>query len=174
MTQERNQILRGISAAWGVLGVTAVIVFPIVRLSPIAMEAISGGLNLLQWAVLVANIIFMAWSEGYKGFHRSFSPRVAARALYLYRNKMPMGTLLLAPFFCIGYFGATRRTRLVAWIGTSGIILLVLAVHQLNQPWRGILDAGVIVGLSWGVVSLIVNVMQAFTSEHFDRSPEIS
>ena len=30
-----------------------------------------------------------------------------------------------------------------------------LLVRQLAQPWRGIVDAGVVVGLIWGVMALI-------------------
>jgi hypothetical protein len=173
MTEERNSVLNGVFAAWGILGVIGLLMFAVVRLTPIAVEAIADELNLLQWALLVVNVGLMAWSEGYVGFQQRFSPRVAARALYLYENDMPIGTLMLAPFFCCGYFCATRRVRLAVWMGTCGIILLVLAVHQLSQPWRGILDAGVVVGLSWGLLSLIFNVFKAFTSERFDCSPEM-
>ncbi len=35
------------------------------------------------------------------------------------------------------------------------IIVLILLVHRLDQPLRGIIDAGVVVGLSWGIVSLL-------------------
>lgn len=173
MTQERNPALNRISAAWGILGVVAVLLFAVVRLTPIALQAVVDGMTLLQWALLAATVGFMAWSEGYVGFQQHFSPRVAARALYLCQNEMPIGTQLLAPFFCCGFFNATRRVRFAVWMGTCGIIVLVLAVHQLSQPWRGILDAGVVVGLSWGLISLIFNVFRAFTSEHFDHSPEM-
>jgi hypothetical protein len=165
--------LNPIAAAWGALGVVAGLIFAVTRLAPFAMEAIEAGLSVPLWALLLANVIFMGWSEGYKGFQQRFSPRVAARALYLYRNPLPVGSLLLAPFFCCGFFGATRRVIRVAWLGSGGIVLLVLAVHQLSQPWRGILDAGVVFGLSWGVISLIFNVFKAFTSDDFDHSPDL-
>ena len=173
MTQVRNPIFNGISAAWGVLGVAAVLLFAVVRLAPIAWQAIVDGMTLMQWALFVANVGFMAWSEGYVGFQQRFSPRLAARALYLSRNEMPISTLVLAPLFCCGYFCATRRVRFAVWMGTGGIILLVLAVQQFSQPWRGILDAGVVVGLSWGLISLIFNVFRAFSSAPFDHSPEM-
>jgi hypothetical protein len=174
MTEERNPTSNPFSAAWGVLGVVGVLIFAVTRIAPIAMEAIAGELSFLHWFLLLANVVFMGWSEGYRGFQQNFSPRVAARALYIYRTPLPAGTLLLAPFFCVGFFHAARRVRLIAWIGSGGIVLLVFAVHQLSQPWRGILDAGVVFGLSWGLISLIYIVYQAFTSEHFDRSPELS
>jgi len=33
--------------------------------------------------------------------------------------------------------------------GTAAIVVLVLLVHRLEQPWRGIVDAGVVTGLTW-------------------------
>lgn len=173
MTQEQNPARNLISAVWGVLGVAAVLLFAIVRLAPIAAQAIADGLTALQWALLVANVGLMAWYEGYVGFQQRFSPRVAARTLYLYRNSMPDGILLLAPLFCCGYFRATRRVRVAVWSGTCGIIVVVQAVHLLSQPWRGILDAGVVVGLCWGLISLIFNVYRAFTAANFDHSAEM-
>ena len=67
-----------------------------------------------------------------------------------------LGGLLLAPLFCAGYFGATVRLRRAVWIGTVLILLAVLLFNQLPQPWRGILDAGVLVGLVWGTTALAV------------------
>lgn len=161
------------AAIWGVFGVAAVLTFAVVRLASIAWVAIDEGLNPMQWLLLITTVILMAWWEGYKGFQLRFSPRVAARALYLYRNELTTGTKLLAPLFCCGYFHASRRARRAAWLGTIGIVLLVLLVHQLSQPWRGILDAGVVAGLTWGTLSLLLSVQQAFMSEGFDHSPEM-
>jgi len=151
-----------LAAVWGVVGVAAVLIFPIVRLSPFAGEALAGQLSAIQWAALIANSLLMAYSEGYRGFQLKFCPRVASRALYLYRNPTVVDTLL-APFFCIGYYRSKRRTMIVAWLGTFAIIGLVLLVHQLNQPWRGIVDAGVVLGLTWGLVSLAVIVVRTFS-----------
>jgi hypothetical protein len=163
-----------LSAAWGVLGIAAVLLFAIVRLAQQSLAAVDGGLDMLQWAVVIINVVFMAWSEGYRGFQRRFSPRVAARALYLYQNKVPIRTKLLAPLFCVGYFDARPRARLGAWLGTLGIIVLVLLVQQLDQPWRGIVDVGVVVGLGWGLVSYGLFVFRAFTDGYCAHSPELS
>ena len=173
MTTEGTPDRNVLTVTWAVLGVAAVLLFPVVRLARYAWAAIDGGLDILQWAVLIINVVFMAWSEGYKGFQQRFSPRVAARALYLYQNELPFYTKLLAPFFCIGYFNASRRVRLTTWLGTLGIIVLVLLIHQLDQPWRGIIDAGVVVGLSWGLVTYVVFLIRAFTDEHYPHSPNV-
>ena len=51
---------------------------------------------------------------------------------------------------------------------------IAVAVHQLVQPWRGILDAGVVVGLSWGLASFVYSLQQAFVTGEYARSPELS
>lgn len=165
----RNPVI----AMWGASGVIAICAFAIWRLSRYTIDALEMPLNGVQWMLLVANVLFMAWSEGYKGFQLKFSPRAAARALYLYRTPVGWQTRLFAPLFCFGYFGAVRRVRIVTWSLTAGIVVLVLLVHQLDQPWRGIIDAGVVVGLSWGIVSLLICYIRAFGSGQYPAPPEV-
>ena len=146
---------RTLGVVWGIGGVAAVLVYAALSLGRYAQDAIVAGLDPAEWLVLVVNAVLMAWAEGYRGFHQRFSPRVAARALNLYLQPTLL-RLLLAPLFCAGYFGATGRLRRSVWIGTGGILLAVLVFNQLPQPWRGILDAGVLVGMVWGTVTLLV------------------
>lgn len=68
---------------------------------------------------------------------------------------------LLAPAFCIGYFHGTRRRVISSWVVTTVIFLVVIGVKQLPNPYRGIIDAGVIVGLLWGSVSVLVLFCQS-------------
>lgn len=163
-----------VAALWGVLGVMAIVLYAIVRLAAFVAGALAVGLDVLQWLALVVNVVVMAWSEGYKGFQLKFSPRVAARALYLSRHPTSRMARLFAPLFCIGYFDASRRTLTVAWAGTVGIVILIMLVHRLDQPWRGIIDAGVVVGLSWGLISMIVMAVATFRADEFLVSPEVA
>jgi hypothetical protein len=41
-----------------------------------------------------------------------------------------------------------------------GVVALVLIVKSLPQPWRGIVDGGVVVGLAWGLVSLCASALR--------------
>jgi F0F1-type ATP synthase membrane subunit a len=56
---------------------------------------------------------------------------------------------------------------------TTGIVVLVLLVRAVPQPWRGIIDLGVVVGLAWGIISIVVFSIQAFFSDTFDYSPDV-
>jgi hypothetical protein len=144
---------------WGVLGVVALVTQPLFRLTPMALEAMRSGMSGGQWALLVAWVVINAHAEGYRGFHLRFSPRVVARAQYLAHDPRPLW-VLLAPLFCMSLFHASRRGLFVARVLVVGIVLLVLAIRQLDQPWRGIVDAGVVVGLGLGVVSLVYHFVR--------------
>jgi hypothetical protein len=138
---------------WGVLGVMALVIQPLFRLGPLVLEAIEGGLSAMQWAVLCVWVAINAHAEGYRGFHRRFSPRVIARAAYLRQHPRPLW-VVLAPLFCMSLLHASRRGLLVARLLVVGIVVLVITIRWLDQPWRGIVDAGVVVGLGLGLVSL--------------------
>jgi hypothetical protein len=156
-----NRFIGIVGAAWGALGVLAILVFAIYRLSTPALVAFDSGLSAGQWLVAVANVVFMAYSEGYRGFQQKFSPRTAARILYLRDRPDPVRTLL-APLVAMGYIHATRSRKIASYGLTLGIVVLVSLVRLVDQPWRGIIDAGVVVGLGWGVISLGVSIVQAF------------
>ncbi|MEM6292482.1 MAG: hypothetical protein AAGA54_14500, partial [Myxococcota bacterium] len=145
---------RRVLAAYGVVGVLLILSSAVIRLTPLALEAMRGGLTTVQWIVLVLWVAFMAHSEGYRGFHTRLSPRVVARASYLLHGKLTPWRVILAPFFCTRLFGASKRGMWTSRIMLSGIFCLIVIVKQLDQPWRGIIDAGVVVGLSMGLLSI--------------------
>ena len=161
-----------IGMVWGGVGVLGMIGFAIYRLAPRAAVAYEMGLTPWQWAITVVFCVFMAYSEGYRGFQLRFSPRTAARIRYL-RDHPSLVRSLLAPLFSIGLFHATRRTKLLAWMLTVGIVLLVTLVHRLDQPWRGIIDAGVVLGLTWGALSLAWCIHRALGPHPASCSPEV-
>lgn len=118
-----------------------------------ALELENSSMSQLHWLALAFSVIYMAYAEGYKGFHLGFAPRVVVRARYLADNPRPLH-VLLAPLFCMGYIYATRKRQIVSFALTTMIICFVLIARSMPQPWRGILDAGVVVGLSLGVLSI--------------------
>ena len=118
-----------------------------------ALELENSSMSMVHWLTLAFSVIYMAYAEGYKGFHLGFAPRVIVRARYLADNPRPLH-VLLAPLFCMGYIYATRKRQIISFALTTMIICFVLIARSIPQPWRGILDAGVVVGLSLGVLSI--------------------
>ncbi|PON17024.1 hypothetical protein C2W62_15370 [Candidatus Entotheonella serta] len=164
-----------IGVIWGLTGVVLMLGYAIIRLFPVTMAAFEEPLQWYHWVCLIGFIGFMAYSEGYRGFQQAFSPRVAARLKYLYDYPRPWH-VLLSPLFCMGYFYIQRRRRIAIYILTTGIIAIILAVRLLSQPWRGIIDAGVLVGLTWGLVTVLMSTQQAFSAtpaNPFPYAPEV-
>ena len=162
----------GFGAFWGLAGVALLLGSAIYRLTPLAIDAFAYDWSWYHWLSFALMIFFMAYAEGYRAFQQGFSPRVAARARYL-RDHPNALHALLAPLFCMAYFHALKRRQIVSISVTAGIIVLVILVRLLPQPWRGIIDGSVVVGLAWGLVSLVVFGFQAFTAEHFHYSSEV-
>ena len=158
---------------WGVGGVLFLLTNAVRRLAPIAWQPIQDGT--LSWALLgayAAWVIFMGYSEGYRGFQKAFCPRVVARGVYVSHTRSPLH-ILLAPALCMGLFHATRKRKIVSWSLLIGIVGLVLLVRQLPQPYRGIIDGGVVVGLGWGVLWLLIFASMAVLGKHSTHDPEV-
>jgi hypothetical protein len=164
--------------AWAVVGLLAVLVDAIVRLLPRALEPIlsgsDGSLGPIGALAYVASIVSLAYSEGYRGFQLRFSPRVVVRALALARARKGKTWLVaLAPVMVMGLVHATRRRLIGSWCLVLGIVGLVLLVRLLPQPWRGAIDAGVVVGLSWGTLATLVLTVRALRGDVPNIDPDL-
>ena len=146
--------MKVIGFTWGVGGVLLLLVFAIYRLAPMAMALENSPMNQVHWLALIFSVVYMAYAEGYKGFHLGFAPRVVSRANYLRENPRPVH-ILLAPLFCMGFIYTTRKRKLLSIGLTIMIICFILIAQILPQPWRGIVDAGVVVGLAIGTASIL-------------------
>jgi hypothetical protein len=158
---------------WAVLGVVAVLVEAVVRLLPRALEPImDGSLSGMGVLAYVAAIVGLAYSEGYRGFQLRFSPRVVVRALAVAQRG---GWLLiaLAPLMAMGLIHANRRRLIGSWMLVLCIVGLILLVKLLEQPWRGAIDAGVVVGLSWGTVATLVAMVRALRGKLPTIDPDL-
>jgi hypothetical protein len=138
-------------AAWGVAWVSLLLGQAIWRLAPLALEPWTQGLMTTgQKGIYIGWLVANAYLEGYRGFQLRFSPRVVARAIYLGQNPRPLWVILALPF-CMSLFHSTRRQMTVSWVFIGALVLLIWWVRSLPQPWRGIIDGGVVLGLVWGL-----------------------
>jgi hypothetical protein len=160
-------------ATWGVLGVLALLGQALWKLTPIALQPLKdGGLDRMQAVLYGGWVVVNAYAEGYRGFQRGFAPRVVARAMYVGRHGTPLH-VLLAPAFCMSLFHATRKGLIVAWSVLIGVVVLVTLVRSLPQPWRGIIDAGVVVGLGWGAIALVIMFVGAISGRPPAVDPQL-
>ena len=159
-------MLGRIGFLWGAIGVVGLLLTSVVRLSNIALELLHYPAHNWHYIALAIWVVFMAYSEGYKGFQQAFSPRVAARLIWLQKNPKPW-LVALAPVYAMGFIYASKKRTIVSFCILVMVMVFIFIALNLPQPWRPILDAGVVVGLLWGVVATcwqIIMVMRAGTS----------
>ncbi len=158
-------------ATWGIFGITFLIGRALWTLTPIAVDTVQNyDLLWWHWVLMVSWVLFNAYAEGYRGFHLRFSPRTVARAFYLADHPTPL-RVVLAPLFCMGLFGATKKVLIISWGILVAVVLLVIWVRSMADPWRGIVDAGVVVGLGLGLLSIQGYFVQGLFGRKVDHDP---
>jgi hypothetical protein len=156
-------------STWGVSSVLLMMGNAIKRLLPIAIQPFTAGdFTSGHWAAYVAWTMFMLYTEGYKAFHKKFSPLVVKRAFLLDQNMSFLNVILAGPF-CMGMFSASKARMIVSWGINMGVVALVFVVKQLPYPWRSIIDAGVVAGLTVGSLSMLYYYVRTLTG----RPPDI-
>ncbi|MFT5683837.1 MAG: hypothetical protein ACI8RZ_004769 [Myxococcota bacterium] len=146
---------------WGVVGFSLMMLEAIVRLSDHAADGLASAApgTIALYALCAGGMMYM---EGYRGFQKSFSPRFAERALRI-RAEPTLLRVIAAPLYCMALFDAPRRRVIVSWLLVVMIVALILVVRQLSQPWRGAVDAGVVAGLSYGLIATLYFSLRALT-----------
>jgi len=166
-------VSRWIAYTWGLGGIVILIGRAVYRMSFVALEATEMlPWTAPQWVFAVLWLFFMSYTEGYRGFQKRFAPRVVARARHL-ADHPRWHHLLLAPAFCIGFFHGTRRLIITSWALTIGIVGIVLVVREVAQPWRGIVDLGVVVGLTWGTLAMVGHFIALLRHGSIDIDPQL-
>eukprot|EP00930_Biecheleria_cincta_P092623 TRINITY_DN82621_c0_g1_i1.p1 TRINITY_DN82621_c0_g1~~TRINITY_DN82621_c0_g1_i1.p1 ORF type:complete len:267 (-),score=35.15 TRINITY_DN82621_c0_g1_i1:304-1062(-) len=156
----------GLLQIWGVFGVAAVLGNGLRRVLPIALEPLRADSEELPqafWVSYAGFSAFMAYAEGYWGFHKKFSPNVVRRSLTLHTDQA--GTLgrVLAPMYCMELFRAGPGRARASWSFVSAITLVVALVKRLPPRPRAVVDAGVCTGLSFGIASLLLHYLNYVT-----------
>lgn len=167
------RVLGTIGIGWGLGGFLALLGSAMVRLTPMAAEAIQQpSLHPIHWAALGVWTAFMLYTEAYRGFHLAFAPRFGARMRHLFEHPS-WWHVLLAPAYGMCLIHATPHRKRVAWGLVAAILCLVAAVRHVAQPWRGIIDFGVVLGLAAGAMSTVYFTVRAFVDVAFTHPCEV-
>ena len=51
--------------------------------------------------------------------------------------------------------GGPAKRIIRAWLGTAAIVVAVVAVRALPDPWRGVVDFAVAAALGWGLACIV-------------------
>ena len=152
-------MIRLIAPWWAMIGFAVMMVEAIVRLSQYALEGMAQATP-AAWVVAFFSVVFMLYTEGYRGFQKKFSPRFAKRAMMI-RSEPTFFRVALAPLFCMSLFGATRGRMIASWLLVVMIVFFIIMIRQLDQPWRGAVDVGVVAGLSHGLLATLYFFVRA-------------
>jgi hypothetical protein len=150
-----------LAAAWALAGVTLLLSFATVRLGMRGIATVQEGLGPTEWTVLVALTLAFVWMEGHQAFEKRWVPRVIARTARL-RSTTGLLERLLAPLYAMSLISDSRRGLVRAWSLTTGIVIAVLIVASLPEPWRGIIDLAVAAALVWGIGTIALRAHEAF------------
>ena len=143
-------------ALWGILQVVSIMANAVKRLLPIAIQPFEqNDLQPYQWAMYAGWVLYMAYIEGYQAFQMKFSPLIVKRAFSLDSQAPSILNYIFAGPFAMGMFNATKKRKIITWSITIGVFALVKIVKKLPYPYRSIIDGGVVVGLSYGTLSII-------------------
>jgi len=171
-TSLRSLVVKRTLACWSVLQVVSILANAIKRLLPVAMEPlIQNDMQPIQWAMYIGWAIYMGYVEGYQAFQLKFSPLVVKRAFGLSTHLNPLNCVLAGPY-AMGLFGATKKRMIVSWSITAGVFALVKIVKKLPYPYRAIVDAGVVVGLTYGTLSMLWQTARAMFGYESDVDPQ--
>eukprot|EP00929_Paragymnodinium_shiwhaense_P039031 TRINITY_DN20531_c0_g1_i2.p1 TRINITY_DN20531_c0_g1~~TRINITY_DN20531_c0_g1_i2.p1 ORF type:complete len:137 (+),score=20.96 TRINITY_DN20531_c0_g1_i2:339-749(+) len=118
------------------------------------------------WLGYVLTGLFFAYAEGYRGFQCRFSPMVVRRALLLGEGQQPLLRQIFGPFYAMGFFHATKKRKTMSYVLMFLIFGVVAMVKRLPYPYRSVLDGGVIIGLLWGMLSILGIFAKSVQSGH--------
>ena len=149
------------SALWALVGIGAVFSLAVFRLGSRGIETVRAGLGTVEWVALVALVLLFLVGEGWGALQRKWVPRVVRRAADL-RREAAMHHRVLAPLYGMSLIGGDARSRFRAWAGTASIIVAVLVVRSLPDPWRGIVDLAVASALGWGLGAIMLEGRKVF------------
>ena len=122
------------------------------------------------WLILALIILFFAYCEGYRGFQTAWSPMLVQRAYHFSSVSKPVYSIskniyvdrsidfIVAPLLAAGHICGTRRRYILSWGITIMVVLLVWGISYMpdDTPWRSFIDIGVVIGLGWGLVFILV------------------
>lgn len=163
-----GEIMTTLLAMWCVFQVFYILYNAIRRLVDRALLPLKEqDLTAWQWLLYAASIGTMGYKEGYEAFYLKWAPLVVKRAFMLGSTaKYPVNfwNVVLAGPYAMGMFSATRNRMIVSWGVTIGVTTLVQIVKKMSYPYRNIVDAGVVCGLSGGCCALLWTFYQTWST----------
>ena len=143
-----------IASGWAVSGVAGLFAWAVYRLGARGLETLRSGLGVFEWTAAVVLTAAFVYGEGLVALDRRWVPRLFERARRL-RGERRLLPRVLAPLYGLALLGSDRAEVARGWAGTLAIVVAVLVVRALPEPWRGIVDFSVAAALAWGLSAIV-------------------
>lgn len=148
-----------LAALWAVVGTAVLLGASSIQLGLRGAATIVAGLNGVEWLGLIVLTVAFVYGEGIRAIQRRYLPHVFRRIERL-RSAHPIHHVL-APLYAMSLVGFPLRELIAAWAGVAGIVLAVVLVAMLPQPWRGIVDFAVASALGWATIAFVMSAPRA-------------
>lgn len=143
-----------LATMWALAGSAVVLTHAAVRLGAQGLDTVRNGLGSGEWLALVVLTTAFVYGEGVLALERRFIPHLVDRSRRL-AGEGSAALRILGPLYAFSLVGAPARALVRAWAGVAAIVLAVVTVRALPDPWRGIVDLAVAAALAWAVVALL-------------------
>jgi hypothetical protein len=146
---------------WCILQVILILWMSVVRLVPLVAGLTRpenmGAMSNLNWFLTIVWCLVMGYCEGYRGFYCKFSPVAVDRAFSLDTTGRfyNIHIILLGGPYAMGLFMADKKRLITSWLLFIFIFWMIAMVKKLSFPYREMVDAGVLVGITLGMLSLV-------------------
>lgn len=140
-----------LTSFYATFSILAILLKSLKNLLPIALEPLNKPLNPYMYVLYALTTLVFAYSEGYKGFQQQFIPFVVSRSHNL-KNETIIYKIL-APLYSIGLIKSNTRRKIRTATMFFAVGLMIALTKNLSYPWRNVIDAGVVIGLGWGLTS---------------------
>lgn len=140
------------AAVWGITGFILILLRGAWRLAPRAFDLFDLQLDTMHWVAVAASVGAFGIGEGYVAIQKHYIPRLLDRADRLRRTPSLLFGLL-APLYCMGLIGWDVRTTLRGWGMVATIILMIIGMNYVAEPWKQIILVGVVLALVWAAVA---------------------
>jgi len=155
---------------WALGFIWIILFFGVHGCAYVGFQIVPTDLSIANWFLLIVSLVFFAWVEGYRGFHKSWAPFVVRRGFLLphclQRDCKSVWTILLAPFFVAGLFYASPKRLAISYTLYPLILFFIYLVVKLESPYHEIVDLSVALGLSIGTISYTYFIVKTVRTQH--------
>jgi len=148
---------RSFRSFFSILTFTSVLLNAVRRLVPIALAPLKAPSSPASPSLILSYVLsvsFFLYYEAYKGFHKKFVPAYVSRSQTLPSKNILLSFIPVNVLYSGGYICSNKARKAKSYGVTMFVFLAIVVSKRLPPAPRGVVDAGVVAGLTGAIVSL--------------------